>query len=36
VESLVVAENFSTPVPVAEVTTFGGGSFGGAGSSGQF
>ena len=36
VESLVVSQTFSPEQAVADVTTFGGGSFGGAGSSGQF
>ncbi|MEO6721765.1 MAG: hypothetical protein ABIN67_15710, partial [Ferruginibacter sp.] len=36
VESLVVAQTFSPEEAVADVTTFGGGSFGGGGSSGQF
>ena len=36
VESLVVSQTFSAQEAVPEVTNFGGGSFGGAGSSGQF
>ena len=36
VESLVVSQTFSAEKVVADVTNFGGGSFGGAGSSGEF